>query len=105
MSKRRETRERAAASGLLPHEFLLAVTRGETIDGHAPTFEERLEAARAAAPYFAPKLSNIQATVQRHGDVTRLTDEELEAIIREEAPDIISALNAHAAARAKGKPH
>ncbi len=40
---------------LLPHEVLLAVARGEVIADHVPTFDERVEAAKAAAPYFAPK--------------------------------------------------
>ncbi len=50
---------RAAKSGLLPHEFLLAVSRGEVFGNHTPTFEERLDAAAKAAPYFAGKLSNV----------------------------------------------
>lgn len=58
----RKTRDKAAASGMLPHEFLLTVVRGEVVDGYTPTFAERLEAAKAAAPFFAPKLSSIEAT-------------------------------------------
>jgi acetyl esterase/lipase len=42
-------------AALMPHEVLLAVARGETIADHIPTFEERVEAAKAAAPYFAAK--------------------------------------------------
>jgi hypothetical protein len=53
----------AKASGLLPHEFLLAVSRGEAVGDHFPTFEERLDAAKAAAPYYAPKLSTIDASL------------------------------------------
>jgi hypothetical protein len=53
----------AKAVGQLPHEFLAAIARGETIDGHEPTFEERMDAAKHAAPYYAPKLANIEATV------------------------------------------
>ena len=30
------------------------------IDGYQPTFKERQEAASAAAPYFAPKLAQIE---------------------------------------------
>ena len=48
-------RSRRTRSELLPHEVLLAVARGEVIADHVPTFEERVEAAKAAAPYFAPK--------------------------------------------------
>lgn len=55
-----DTIAKAEATGLLPHEFLLAVTRGETIDGHTPTFDERKDAAKAAAPYFAPKLASLE---------------------------------------------
>jgi len=58
----REARAKAAATGLLPHEFLLAVSRGEMVDDHKPSFEERLDAAKAAAPYYAPKLSSIEAS-------------------------------------------
>jgi len=36
-------------TGELPHEFLLRVARGEEIDGHIPTFAERIDAAKAAA--------------------------------------------------------
>lgn len=61
--KTRAIADKAAESGILPHEFLLSVTRGEVVGGHTPTFEERLEAAKAAAPYFAPKLANIEANV------------------------------------------
>lgn len=56
----REAREKAAATGMLPHEFLLAIMRDE-VEGESPTFEQRLDAAKAAAPYFAPKLASIEA--------------------------------------------
>lgn len=46
----------AAAQGQLPHEFLLSVSRGEKIGGVTPTFEQRVDAAKAAAPYYAPRL-------------------------------------------------
>lgn len=77
--KLRESRERisaevvehAAATGMLPHEWLLAVMRGEQINHFAydadtqeiievivlPTFSDRMEAAKSAAPYFATKLN------------------------------------------------
>lgn len=57
--KNQETIERAAAAGLLPHEFLLAVSQGQPVDGYVPTFEERMKAALGAAPYYAPKLSSV----------------------------------------------
>jgi hypothetical protein len=77
-TKLREARERisaevveeARATGMLPHEWLLAVMRGEQINHFAydvesqeiievivlPTFSDRMVAAQAAAPYFATKL-------------------------------------------------
>lgn len=65
-----ETVEAARATGMLPHEWLLAVMRGEQINHFAydsdtqeiievivlPTFADRMEAAKSAAPYFANKL-------------------------------------------------
>jgi hypothetical protein len=61
-----KTRERIAAaesSGMMPHEFLLSITRGETqLDGYVPTFADRLDAAKAAVNYYAPKLSSIEHT-------------------------------------------
>lgn len=69
----KEAREKAAATGILPHEFLLMVTRGEVIttkyldeEGNVQErveeidLEKRIEAAKASAPYFAPKISAIQ---------------------------------------------
>ena len=58
-------REDAAKTGLLPHEFLLAVARGENVDGHKPTFAERLDAAKTAAPYFAARLSSVRVEPQK----------------------------------------
>jgi len=55
----RAARERAAATGELPHEFLLRVSRGEEVDGHKPSFSERVDAAKVAAPYFAPRLASM----------------------------------------------
>jgi hypothetical protein len=65
-----DTVEAARATGMLPHEWLLAVMRGEQINHFAydadtqeiievivlPTFSDRMEAAKSAAPYFANKL-------------------------------------------------
>ena len=62
-------RAQAAASGLLPHEFLLAVCRGEEIDGHFPTFAERVDAAAKAAPYFSPRLAAVEATGRDGGPI------------------------------------
>lgn len=63
----REIADKAAESGMLPHEFLLAVVRGEAVGGVTPTFDQRLDAAKAAAPFFAPKLAAID--VQSDGDL------------------------------------
>lgn len=63
--------EEARATGLMPHEWLLAVMRGEQLNHYAydadtqeiievivlPTFTDRMEAAKAAAPYFATRLT------------------------------------------------
>ena len=37
-------------SDLLPHELLLSIVRGETVDGRKPTLDERIRAAAMAAP-------------------------------------------------------
>jgi hypothetical protein len=44
----------------LPHEILLAIARGEPLDGHKPTFAERMDAAKAAAPYYGARLSSVR---------------------------------------------
>ena len=78
----RKVREDAAKTGELPHELLLRISRGETIDGHAPAFSERMDAAKAAAPYFAPKLAATEFNM--HNDKREakdLTDAELLAVI------------------------
>lgn len=59
-----KAREKAAETGILPHEFLLAVCQGQTIDGHLPDFRERLDAAKAAAPFYAPKLASVDNTLK-----------------------------------------
>lgn len=57
-------REEAAKAGMLPHELLLAISRGEAIDGHVPSFAERVDAAKAAAPFYAPKLAAVDVNAQ-----------------------------------------
>lgn len=90
----REARERAQASGKLPHEILLSQARGEIqwlerIDEatgeikRVPEFMDldgTRDAAKAAAPYYAPKLSAVE--LLRTGD-----DNELDAIIAELAAE------------------
>lgn len=56
---KQEIVERAAATGMLPHDLLCLISQGHTIDGHVPTFAERMAAAAQAAPFFASKLATI----------------------------------------------
>jgi len=81
----RENAERAAATGLLPHEILLSFARGEEqiersvnpVTGEVvehrvyPTSDMRAQCANWAAPYFAPKL----AQVQHRGSISRSADQ------------------------------
>jgi hypothetical protein len=81
----------AIESGELPHVFLLRVMRGEKIDGIQPSFEMRIDAAKAACTYFVPRLSSVAVTdedgkplqtqqlVLDANILSRLTDPELEA--------------------------
>lgn len=78
-----QAKEQSAYTGELPHEWLARVARGDTIrqkrlvivyynsgpkkgeekervyieEDYQPSFSERSEAARAAAPFFAPRLA------------------------------------------------
>lgn len=75
-------------TGELPHMFLLRVSQGQAIEHgttidknkktipylYQPTFEERIDAAKAAAAYFAPKLSTVEV-------IKGMPDDELDAII------------------------
>lgn len=85
----KESRERAQATGLLPHEILLSIARGEpqpepVIDpatgktvkmGYVVAdLEQRKGAAQAAAPYFAPRIQAVEVT---HG----MTDDALDQLI------------------------
>ena len=69
----KQAREQAILTGALPHEILLSMARGEPqlvkeIDEHgqikehyeAMSLEARRDAAKAAAPYFAPKISTVE---------------------------------------------
>lgn len=53
-----EAAERAEKLGLLPHEFLAKVSRGEAIDGVIPTLAQRMQAANDCGQYFAAKLTS-----------------------------------------------
>lgn len=62
-----KAREAAAATGLLPHELLLAMSRGQSTPGvPKPTRAEIIDARKAAAPFYAPKL----ASTEFHGNVS-----------------------------------
>jgi hypothetical protein len=76
--KTEEVLIKAKETGLLPHEFLLQVARGETINGYTPDFKERLAAARDAAPYYAPKLSQIDAKIEETGTHYLICDKPLD---------------------------
>ena len=90
----REAREEAQRTGLLPHEILLSMARGEpqaefvyneltqevtkrlvTLD-----IDQRKDAAKAAAPYYAPKISTVEV-------ITGVPDAELDAIIAQLAAE------------------
>ena len=91
-----EARRRAQETGELPHEFLLRVARGELIQTKildpitgqikevydAPSLEVRIDAAKACAPYFAPKLQAVELIGKTIGSAD---DDELDAIIADAA--------------------
>lgn len=86
----REAIEKAQATGLLPHEILLDMARGnpqqeisiDPITGKqvvklvALDIEQRKDAAKAAAPYYAPKISTVEV-------IKNVDDAELDFIIAE----------------------
>ncbi len=90
----KEAREKALATGLLPHEILLSMARGEPQIEHTPhpvtgkltqryvgmDIEQRKDAAKAAAPYYAPKISTVEVI---HG----VSDDNLDAIIAQLAAE------------------
>ncbi len=57
-------REKADQAGEMPHEFLLRVSQSEKID--VPV---RMDAAKAAAPYFAPRLASVEMTGPNGGPI------------------------------------
>lgn len=91
----KEAREKALndGDGRLPHEILLDMARGnpqpvktanmdeqtgevtvKVIRYEMPDLEQRRDAAKAAAPYYAPKISTIEVT-------SGVNDDELDRII------------------------
>lgn len=99
--------------GELPHEFLWRISRGEPIEGwyfdqkkkkHCrttlhPTLDQRIDCAKAAAPYFAPRLSTIEL-------LQGITDESLIAFIASVAAEAGFSLGTPGAGTQKeSKPH
>ena len=103
-------REWAEQTGDLPHEILLKIARGQAVcipvispetglfelddEGHfkrkwltATSLDEIVDAAKAAAPYFAPKISTIQV-------IQGVPDHELDEFIARAAAEAGVALGA-----------
>ena len=93
----REARARAQETGLLPHEILLSIARGEPqtikkpiplrgggykiVEELVPVDLETIKtAATAAAPYYAPKISTVEV-------ITGVSDDDLDAIIARSAAE------------------
>lgn len=84
-----EAKLRAAEAGMLPHEWLLAVSRGDPVTQrvkrieydakgrvkkeewieveHYADFPTRLDCAKAAAPFYAPKLATQNVNIGGSG--------------------------------------
>ena len=62
-TRTREIAEAALADGMTPLDYLLTVMRDTKAEG-----AQRLDAAKAAAPYVHPRLSSVEAKVE--GDLT-----------------------------------
>lgn len=58
-AKTREVADKAAESGITPLEFMLQIMRDEDAER-----AERLDMAKAAAPYIHPRLSSVEAKVE-----------------------------------------
>lgn len=93
----KEARARAEQTGLLPHEILLSIARGEPqiiktpvrkpngsyelVEEMVPVDLETLKsAAQAAAPYYAPKISTVEV-------ISGVSDDDLDAIIARAATE------------------
>jgi hypothetical protein len=57
-AKTREVADRAAEAGITPLEFMLQIMRDDSAER-----SERLDMAKAAAPYIHPRLSTVEAKV------------------------------------------
>ena len=67
--------------GELPHEFLRRIALGKKIGDHVPSFEQRMQAAKEAAPYYAPRFTSVEHK-NPPIDITKLTDEQLALLAR-----------------------
>jgi len=65
ISKRAIDRARATQC-LKPHELLYYWANGVFIGGLQPDADQQIAAAIAAAPYYAPKLANIELKAEHH---------------------------------------
>lgn len=66
-----------AGDGMTPLEFMLGILR-DTDESMATRFE----AAKAAAPYMHPRLSQVDSTVTHKRNADDLTDAELAAYLK-----------------------
>lgn len=70
-----KAREAAAKTGKLPHEILLSVSRGEplrwgpTQEEAWPTPDQQIDAAKAAAPYYAPRLAQVEQRTELNAQI------------------------------------
>jgi hypothetical protein len=73
-----KTAQKVAESGMTPIDYLVSVYRDETVN-----LRERVLAARAAAPYVHPKLSNVELDLSSSAekDAVEMTNAELIAIV------------------------
>lgn len=84
-----ESRRLADASARLPHELLLDWARDDGLD--VPT---RIDCAKAAAPYYAPRLQAIATQVSGSIDVATLDDAALLARLASLGADVSALLSA-----------
>ncbi len=75
----KQRQQQVAASGLTPLDYMLQVMRDEKA-----TRDERMDAAKSAAPYVHPRLATTSHTGPNGGPInlnlTGMTDEQLKAL-------------------------
>ncbi len=75
------------STGYLPHELLLMWARGEAVmqnvDGTEHevylSIDQRIDCAKAAAPFYTPRLQAVQATIHGTLELEAMSDAELDA--------------------------